>query len=51
MDGEVSDKITFTVSDVGLLQVVSVFNKPITGELTGENTGQEPTRTEKNLIV
>lgn len=46
VDGEVSDKITFTVSDVGLLQVVSVFNKPITGELTVEKTGQVPTGTE-----
>lgn len=51
VDGEVSNKVTFTVSDVGLLQVVSVFNKPIIGELMVEKTGQVPTGTEDGTDV
>lgn len=47
LDGQVSDKITFTVQDENKLQVVSVFNKPITGNVVIEKTGQVPTATEK----
>ena len=45
--GEVSDKITFTVLDEKKLQVVSVFNQPITGTVTVEKKGQVATGTEK----
>ncbi len=47
LDGQVSDKITFTIWDENKLQVVSVFNKPITGDVTITKTGQVPTGTEK----
>lgn len=47
LSGQVSDKITFTVQDENKLQVVSVFNKPITGNVVIEKTGQVPTATEK----
>ena len=47
LGGQVSDKITFTIKDENKLQVVSVFNKPITGNVVIEKTGQVPTATEK----
>ena len=37
----VTDSITFTVLDEEELQIVSVFNKPLLGELTIEKTGEE----------
>ena len=46
-DGQVSDKVTFTVLDEKKLQVVSVFNQPLTGNVTIEKTGQVPTGIEK----
>lgn len=45
LSGQVSDKITFTIKDENKLQVVSVFNKPITGNVVVEKTGQVPTGT------
>ncbi|MEQ2471256.1 MSCRAMM family protein [Laedolimicola intestinihominis] len=47
LDGQVSDKITFTIKDENKLQVVSVFNKPITGNVVVKKTGQVPIGTEK----
>ena len=47
LDGQVSDKITFTILDENKLQIVSVFNKPITGDVTITKTGQVPTGIEK----
>ncbi len=47
LDGQVSDKITFTIWDENKLQVVSVFNRPITGDVTITKNGQVPTGTEK----
>lgn len=47
LDGQVSDKITFTIKDENKLQVVSVFNKPITGNVVVKKTGQVPTGTEQ----
>ena len=38
---EVTDSITFTVLDEEELQIVSVFNKPLLGELIIEKTGEE----------
>lgn len=46
-DGKVTDSIRFTVQDTEELQAVSVFNKPITGELTIEKTGEVAVSTEK----
>ena len=45
LNGQASDKVTFTVQDENKLQVVSVFNKPITGDVTIAKTGQVPTGT------
>lgn len=39
--GAVTDSIRFTVLDQEELQVVSVFNRPLLGELTIEKTGEE----------
>lgn len=47
LEGNVSDSVRFTVQDIEDLQVVSVFNKPITGELTVEKTGEVAVSTEK----
>lgn len=46
-EGTVSDSVKFTVQDMEELQAVSVFNKPITGELTVEKTGEVAVSTEK----
>ena len=39
--GAVTDSVKFTVLDEEELQIVSVFNKPLFGELTIEKTGEE----------
>ena len=41
----VTDSVKFTVLDENELQIVSVFNKPLLGELTIEKTGEEATGT------
>ncbi len=46
-DGKVTDSVQFTVQDTEKLQAVSVFNKPITGELTIEKKGEVAVSTEK----
>lgn len=43
--GVVSDSIRFTVLDTKEMQIVSVFNKPLLGELTIEKTGEEAVAT------
>lgn len=43
--GAVSDSIRFTVLDTEKLQIVSVFNKPLLGELIIEKTGEEAVAT------
>ena len=43
--GAVTDSVKFTVLDEEELQIVSVFNKPLLGELTIEKTGEEATGT------
>lgn len=43
--GGVTDSVKFTVLDEEELQIVSVFNKPLLGELTIEKTGEEATGT------
>lgn len=43
--GAASDSIRFTVLDTEKLQIVSVFNKPLLGELTIEKTGEEAVAT------
>ena len=47
LDGQASDKITFTIKGENKLQVVSAFNKPITGNVVVKKTGQVPTGTEQ----
>ncbi len=44
-NGAVTDSVKFTVLDEEELQIVSVFNKPLLGELTIEKTGEEATGT------
>lgn len=43
--GAVTDSVKFTVLDEEELQIVSVFNKPLLGELVIEKTGEEATGT------
>ena len=44
-NGTVTDSVKFTVLDEEELQIVSVFNKPLLGELVIEKTGEEATGT------
>lgn len=42
ISGEISDQIRFTVKETEALQTVSVFNQPVSGELTIHKTGEVP---------